>query len=127
MARRARDSAASARRASSRADARQRRTTALRTSLSWTVSTEGDAITSGLRPRFPGRSIGTARFPFGRSAPLEDEHREDAGTDEQNLAQRAGVGTAAVQAGNQVRHRDVEEACGGKREEVRQQARHVLE
>src|SRR5207244_2856854 len=32
--------------------------------LKWTVSTEGDAITSGLRPRFPGRSIGTAALPF---------------------------------------------------------------
>src|SRR5439155_2009042 len=36
----------------------------------WTVSTEGDAITSGLRPRFPGRCIGTARFRFRRYAPL---------------------------------------------------------
>src|SRR2546430_15858952 len=31
---------------------------------------EGDAITSSLRPRFPGRSIGTARFTFRRDAPL---------------------------------------------------------
>src|SRR5438093_10922410 len=36
----------------------------------WTVSTEGDGITSGFRPRFPGRSIGTARFTFGRYTPL---------------------------------------------------------
>src|SRR6266850_3429632 len=36
----------------------------------WTVSTQGDAITSGLRPRFPGRSIGRARFTFRRYTPL---------------------------------------------------------
>src|SRR5207244_3244874 len=29
-----------------------------------------NAITSGLRQRFPGRSIGTARFTFRRSTPL---------------------------------------------------------
>src|SRR2546426_2680869 len=39
--------------------------------VQWTVSTEGDAITSGLQPRFPGRSIGTARFTFRRYTPLE--------------------------------------------------------
>src|SRR5882672_7879575 len=36
----------------------------------WTGSTEGDAITSGPRPRFPGRSIGTARFTSRRYTPL---------------------------------------------------------
>src|SRR6266850_1452830 len=41
----------------------------------WTVSTEGDAITSGLRPRFPGRSIGTARFIFRRYTPLGSRWR----------------------------------------------------
>src|SRR6267143_3972696 len=41
----------------------------------WTVSTEGDAITSGLRPRFPGRSIGTARFTFRRYTPLGSRWR----------------------------------------------------
>src|SRR2546422_8968787 len=50
--------------------------------ISWTVSTEGDATTSGLRPRFPGRSngvptaparwggSGTAGFAFRRHIPL---------------------------------------------------------
>jgi hypothetical protein len=30
----------------------------------WTVSTERDGITVSLEPRFPGRSIGTARFIY---------------------------------------------------------------
>src|SRR5688500_12172798 len=37
----------------------------------WTLSTEGDGITSSLQPRISGRSNGTARFTFRTYAPLE--------------------------------------------------------
>src|SRR5437762_1301744 len=44
--------------------------------LYWTVSPEGDATTSGLRPRFPGRSNGRARSSFRRYTPLAPDGPE---------------------------------------------------
>src|SRR5437667_32034 len=37
------------------------------------------AATSGLRPRFPGRSIGTARFTFRTYTPLVAAERDSCG------------------------------------------------
>ena len=46
--------------------------------------------------------------------------------DEHDLAQRVAVDLAAVQIGDQIRHRDVEQAGRRKREDVRPDGRHHL-
>ena len=79
---------------------------------------------SGSGPRCP--SYRTSTVPKTSTA-LEGEYRCDASRDQDNLAQRAGIRAPPVQARDQIRHRDVQEAGGGEREKVRQQLRHDVE
>src|SRR5688572_22337570 len=59
--------------------------------------------------------------------PFENHDRDDAGGDEDDLAQRVAVDLAAMQIGNEIGHRDVEQARGRKRQDERPDGGHEVD
>ena len=74
-----------------------------------------------------GQTRGVLASVFGRGRALEDEHRRDAGADQEDLPHRASVGPAAVKAGDQVGHGDIEKAGCREGEKVGKHARREFE
>ena len=64
--------------------------------------------------RWRGSSLSHRPSTAQSDQPLEQHDRADAGGDQHDLAQRVAVDLAAMQVGNQIGHRDVEQA--GRRE-----------
>ena len=60
-----------------------------------------------------------------RRGRVEDQHRRDAGADQEDLPHRASIGPAAVKAGNQIGHGHIEKTRCRQGQEIGKNARRI--